>query len=280
MSVSRPPATPPAPGTPGNAGGPKDPGPALERPIRAAGPGVPRFNPTVARITLRGVLGRRRALALLPLPALLVLVMIPVSGSSNADRWTVNILGTLGVGVILPLVALMLATSVLGSEIEDGSAVQLLAKPLPRRDIVLTKLLVAFAVTALFTAVPVYLAGMVGTASAGGLALGFALGTVAGAAVYCAIFLALSLVSRRAVAAGLGYVLLWEGALAGLLSGTRVFSVRQYVLSYADAVAGSPALVAKLSLPVAAVMGVLVLVLATALAVNRLRSFSLKGEQV
>ncbi len=181
------------------------------------------FNTTVARITLRGLLGRRRSLLLLPLPVLLVVLAFSIRGSGEVEKWTAAIVGELGVGVILPLVALILATSVLGSEIDDGSVIQLLSKPLPRSDIILSKLVAAIAVTVAFTAVPVFLAGLIATGQVGGLTLGFTVGSLVGAVVYCALFVALSLLTRRAVAVGLVYVLLWEGLLADLLTGTRVF---------------------------------------------------------
>ena len=236
------------------------------------------FNTTVARITLRGLLGRRRSLLLLPLPVLLVVLAFPIRGSGEVEKWTAAIVGELGVGVILPLVALILATSVLGSEIDDGSVIQLLSKPLPRSDIILSKLVAAIAVTVAFTAVPVFLAGLIATGQVGGLTLGFTVGSLVGAVVYCALFVALSLLTRRAVAVGLVYVLLWEGLLADLLAGTRVFSVQQYTLRVADAVASSSALQPKLSLQVALIMSVVLTVAAAVLATNRLRSFSLKGD--
>jgi ABC-2 type transport system permease protein len=236
------------------------------------------LNATVTRLTLRGLLGRRRALLLIPLAALPVLLAIPARGASDVDRWTTNIVGHLAVGTILPLVALIVGTSVLGSEIDDGSVIQVLAKPVPRGDIVLSKLVAAALVTVAFTAVPVFLAGVVATAEIGGLTMGFTVGTVVGAVVYCALFVALSVLTRRAVAVGLMYVLLWEGLLSDLLSGTRVFSVQQYTLRIADSIASSPALEPRLSLPVALVMSVALTVGAVALATDRLRSFSLKGE--
>jgi ABC-2 type transport system permease protein len=236
------------------------------------------FNATVARITLRGLIGRRRSLLLLPLPALLLVLAIPIRQSDEVDKWTAAVVGELGVGVILPLVALILATSVLGSEIDDGSVIQLLSKPLARSDIILSKLVAVIAVTMVSTAVPVFLAGLIATGQVGGLTLGFTVGSMVGAVVYCALFVALSLLSRRAVALGLVYVLLWEGLLADLLSGTRVFSVQQYTLRIADAVASSSALQPRISLPVALIMSVAFTVVAAVVATNRLRSFSLKGE--
>ena len=68
--------------------------------------------------------------------------------------------------------------------------------------------------------------------------IGYAVGAAVAAALYAAVFLALSLVTGRALAIGLIYVLVWEGLLAGLFEGTRTFSIRQYALGIADAIAG------------------------------------------
>ena len=46
----------------------------------------------------------------------------------------------LGLAVVLPVIALIVGTGVLGSEIDDGTIVHILTKPLPRRDIILAKL--------------------------------------------------------------------------------------------------------------------------------------------
>jgi len=90
----------------------------------------------------------------------------------------------------------------------------------------------------------------------------------------------LSLVTRRPVAFGLVYLLVWESLLAGYLSGTRMFSVQQYALAVADKVASNHLVEGAVSLPVAVVMSVLLTVGGTLLATDRLRSFSLKGESV
>ena len=47
----------------------------------------------------------------------------------------------LTVTTVLPLVALVYGTAALGAEIEDGTAVYLLAKPIPRSRIIFAKLL-------------------------------------------------------------------------------------------------------------------------------------------
>ncbi|QSB14475.1 ABC transporter permease subunit [Natronosporangium hydrolyticum] len=233
------------------------------------------INPTVVRITLRGLLGRRRFLLLLPLPLLVVglALLADLIGARPVD-WVSGILIGLGVAVVLPVLALIIAASVLGSEIDDGTVVHILAKPLPRREIICSKLLVAVVVT--FVAVgPALLLG--GALAEPAIGLGLLVGAAAGAFAYAAVFLALSLLTRRPVLIGLVYVLVWEGLLTNLLSGAQVLSIQQYVITIADQVAGSTLLTSSVSLPVALAMTAVVTVGATVLATDRLRSFAVAG---
>jgi ABC-2 type transport system permease protein len=90
--------------------------------------------------------------------------------------------------------------------------------------------------------------------------------------------MALSLLTRRPVLLGLAYVLVWENLLTNLLSGTRVLSVQQYVMTVADRVAPTDLLPSNVGLPVSLGMAFVLIVGATLLAVDRLRSFSVVGE--
>lgn len=235
------------------------------------------MNSTIAWITARGLFGRRRFLLLFPLPVLLITLVMVVRGFGVEPReWGPPVLVGLGLSVMLPISALVVGTGVLGSEIEDGTLVHILTKPLARREIVLAKLLVAVGVTGASVAIPMFVAGLL--AGSTRLAIGLAVGTAVGALVYSAIFLALSVLTRRPVLFGLLYVMLWEGLLANLLSGTRLLSVQQYVITVADRVAGSGLLTGTVSLPVALAMTWILTVGGTLLAIDRLRSFSLAGE--
>jgi ABC-2 type transport system permease protein len=77
---------------------------------------------------------------------------------------------------------------------------------------------------------------------------------------------------------GLVYVLVWEGLLGRFVSGTRVLSIEQYVITVADRIAPTDLLAGQVSLPVAVTMSVIVTVGCTVAAVDRLRSFSMAGE--
>jgi ABC-2 type transport system permease protein len=235
------------------------------------------YNPTIARITALGLFGRRRFLLLLPLPVLLVGLAALANGlGAQPADWVGPVLGGLGIAAVLPVIALIVGTGVLGSEVDDGTLVHVLAKPLPRREIILTKLVVAIAVSTVTVCVPMFIAGWI--ASSPRFGVGLAVGCAVGVVAYSALFMALSLVTRRPVLIGLIYVLVWEGALGNLLAGTAVLSIQQYVVAVAARLGASDLLTAIVSVPVSVTMAVLVTAGATALAIDRLRSFSVAGE--
>jgi ABC-2 type transport system permease protein len=242
------------------------------------------MNGVIARITLRQLLSRRRTLLLLLLGGVLALVagIFRLAGEeARALPFTAGLLSNLGVGTLMPLVALIFGTGAIGAEIEDGTAIFLLAKPISRRTIVLTKLAVAAVCSGALTCGPMLLAGLI---AAGGFAEGLVPGMAAAAAIgsllYCAIFVALSLVTGRALVFGLAYVLIWEGLLAGLFAGTRTFSVRQLTLAFADSIGGMPKelLDAPVSLLTALVIGTFLLLGATLIAIRRLSGYEISGE--
>ncbi len=236
------------------------------------------MNVTIARITARALFGRRRFLLLLPLPILVIGLasLANAFGATLAD-WGRPVIVELGLGLVVPVVALIVGTGVLGSEIDDGTLAHILAKPLPRRQIVLSKLAVAIVVTFVTTAVPMFVVGLVGGST--DLAVGLLLGTLVGSIVYSCLFIMLSLLTRRPVLIGLIYVLVWEYMLASRLDGTQVLSIQHYEIAVANRVANSSMLLnTTVSFPVAAGMAFAIAAGATLLAVDRLRSFSVVGE--
>jgi ABC-2 type transport system permease protein len=235
------------------------------------------MNLTIARITGRALFGRRRFLMLLPLPVLVVgIAILAESLGASVHDWGPPVIVALGIAIMLPVVALIVGTGVLGSEIDDGTLTHIIAKPLPRSEIILSKLIVAIGVTAVTTAVPLFLTGLIGGSVR--LGVGLVLGAIIGSIAYSALFMLLSLLTRVPVLVGLAYILVWEGLLGRLLTGTGVLSVQQYVLTVAERVSRSDVLTSRVSLPASLAMFFIVTVGATLLAIDRLRSFSIVGE--
>jgi ABC-2 type transport system permease protein len=235
------------------------------------------MNLTIIQLTLRSLLGRVRALLLVPLPFVLIgLTLIGHIAHPDQTDWQQPIIVGLGFAVIVPLVSLIVGASVIGSEIDDGTIVHILTKPLPRREIVLSKLAVAAGVTGVVNGAMLFVCGVLITGVRLGIAL--AVGGVVASICYSALFVALSLVSRRPVLIGLVYILLWEGLLTNLLSGTRSLSIEQFALTLAAQIGQSPYFTPTLSTVTAVVMSLVFLVAATLVAIDRLRSFTMKGE--
>jgi ABC-2 type transport system permease protein len=254
----------------------------------AAGPGPRRarrdpsralVHPTVAWLALRSLFGRRRGILLVVLPlvllALATLVRVLVDSSAVAD----DLLHQLGLVVVVPLVALIATTGVLSSEIDDGSVVYLLAKPLSRSTIVVSKLVVAAGCVLACAAVPLLVSGLVLAPGSPRVGVGFAVGGLVGGFAYCALFALASVLTRHAVVLGLVYVLLWEGLLGGLLDGIRWLSVGWWSAAVTDAVTGGPALVEKMGLTYAVVATLVVVAGATWLAGHRLRGYNYTADE-
>ncbi len=259
------------------------------------------FNPTVAWITLRATLSRKRAL-LFAIPAVILILFTAALRASRAPLrpWPSHVLGTFGFSVLIPLTALIIGTSVLGAEIDDGSIVHLLATPVRRSSVVMTKFVIATGLTMIFAAIPELIAALIsgggvapppaGTGpvgpgfvglvsiSSGKLALGLFVGALACSVIYNAVFVMVSVATTRAIAVGLLYVLVWETLMSNFVSGVKLLSVSHYGLGIANGFVNDTALQAGLTVTTSVVMGIIVTGLALALAVNLLSSFTLKGE--
>ncbi|URM90611.1 ABC transporter permease [Streptomyces sp. MRC013] len=239
------------------------------------------YHPTVARLTYRGLLGRRRAAVLFALPALLVAVSAAVRLFQGADdQIAADLLGGFALATMVPLIGVIAGTGAIGPEIDDGSVVYLLAKPVKRPVIIFTKLVVAVAVTMVFSAVPTLVAGLVLNGNGQQVAVAYTVAALVASIAYSALFLLLGTVSRHAVVLGLVYTLVWENLFGGLVSGVRTLSVQQWALAVAEEVTRGEGLVSSdVTLPVAAVLLVVVTAAATWLAGRKLRTLVLAGEE-
>ena len=238
------------------------------------------MNTTVARLTARGLFGRRRVLILLAVPVLLLVISVLARNSGLDELDLVHrVLGTLALGTLVPITGLIVGTGVIATEIEDGSIVYLLAKPLPRWKIVTTKLAVAVGSTWLLSAVPIYVAGLLLYGNGDQVVLGYTVGALASGAAYSAVFLLLGVLTRHAVIAGLAYALIWESLIGSYVEGAQTLSVQQWGLSLAEAIAADGTVIAPVGLGTALWLLVVVGIGATAYASVKLAGLTLSSDE-
>ena len=232
----------------------------------------------IFRLSIRQLTGPVRLGLILLLSALPVALAVILSltdgqdGIGRDDFVNVMLSGLLVAGV-LPIVVMTLGTATFGNELEDGTLGNLALMPLARWQIVLPKLLATLTI-----AIPVVVASGVVTSLIGlGLdaraALSVAVGLLLGVAAYSAIFTWTGLVTSRALAVALLYVILWEGIIGSLVRGVGYLSVRGYtlgVLHGLDSAAFEAVGDRVIALPAAIVGALLVTAVFYALAVWRL----------
>jgi ABC-2 type transport system permease protein len=238
------------------------------------------MNSTIAYITFRGMLGRRRALLLLVLPLILLIlaVVLTVTGYNDLNASTA-VLQRFSLGALLPLLALIAGTGVIGPEIDDGQIMYVLTKPIPRPVITTTKLLVAITLVVLFAVVPTLVAGVIMSGMTAQLAFAFTIGVLVGGVAYSAVFVALAVASRFAVTIGLLYALVWEVLIGNVAPGARKLSILQWSTSVTDALTTATTVKSEVSLGVALVLLVIVSGAGAVLAAVRLRTLSITGAE-
>lgn len=238
------------------------------------------MNATIARLAVRSLFGQRRGYLLLTLPVLLVglslIVTVLTDGSVAVDPVT----GAFGFSLVLPLVALLVSTGVLGPEIEDGSIIYLLSTPVSRLTVAVSKQLVATVVTVVLGAGALFVSALILEPGAPGQAVALGVGALASGTAYCGLFVALSALLRHGTVAGLIYILVLEGLFASWLSGIRYLSIGSWGRRVTGSLTDDLSLVVRdIGLPYAVIAALVVTVGGALLAGNRLRSFQLRGEE-
>ncbi|WUI00372.1 ABC transporter permease [Spirillospora sp. NBC_00431] len=231
------------------------------------------MNSTIAMITFRSMLGRKRALLLLGLPLILLVLAVILRATGNNDLdVSSDVVQQFGLATLLPLLALIAGTGVIGPEIDDGQIMYVLTKPIPREVIVLTKLVVAIVLVTVFAVVPTLLAGLILIGTTAQLTPAFTIGVLVGGIAYSAVFVALGVASRNAATIGLLYALVWESLLGSFAPGAKSASIQQWALSVTDSLTDASPVESSVNLTLAITLLAVVSVAATFLATFRLRS--------
>ena len=186
--------------------------------------------------SLRQLTGRWRLaliflLAALPV-GLAVIVFFTVRDDESFKEDFINILldGML-IAAILPIVTMALSTAAFGNELEDRTLSYLVLKPISRWKIAMPKVLASIAISGPLLIASGVAAALLGFDGSLRAALAVGVATLAGVAAYAAVFTWLGLLTNRAIAFALIYVLLWEGVIGSYLQGVDYLSVRGYTLA-------------------------------------------------
>lgn len=239
---------------------------------------------TVAWLTWRQLFARRRvwlAVAIAVLPFLLTFIYRLSSEDREGDRlaYMLNMNSGILLGGLLPLTAVIFGTTAFGGEVDDGTLLYLLVRPIPRWRVVLIKYLVAVLVSVVIIFASVLLAWLALRNSdlPWSFAKSFLIATGLGAAMYCAVFTYMGLVTRRGLIFGLLYIVFFENVLSRNMEGVKSLSVREFAQSIAQWASDGSVLWDGFVVPMSTVWtaGAIILVVALALAMRRLSRYEM-----
>jgi ABC-2 type transport system permease protein len=205
--------------------------------------------PTLFRLELSVVASRGRVAGLSCLGALAVLVAAVIGRRAGdpTGAWA-RFADAYGLSLLVPVVSLLFAGAALGDPVEDKTLVYLWLRPVRRALIASAAHAAALAAALPLVVVPL----AVGAALAGGdrrMVVASALASAVGVVAYTGAFTLLGLLTRRHLAWGLAYVLIWEGFIARASDGAGRLAILSYTQAVLAELTGVPLRLATVSLP-------------------------------
>ena len=149
---------------------------------------------------------------------------------SDIDSNINTLVSFTGLGLVLPIVALLFAGSALGDLREEKSLVYVWVSPTNRLITPLAAILSSYAIVLPITTISLALCAVVADISASYVAA-VTVATLLGGLAYCGLFVAASLLIRRVLGWGLGFVLIWESVISAVPGPLGQLSVRHYTSS-------------------------------------------------
>jgi ABC-2 type transport system permease protein len=191
-------------------------------------------------------------------------------GSSDASLDdSVQLIASIGLGLVIPVVALVFGGAAIGDLRDDKTLVYLWLRPMARWPIAVGAAAAALTLTAPITLIPVVAAAIL-TGAGSGIVTGTLIAGAVGATVYVAVFTFLGTWLKRFIVWGLAYILIWEGFVSQAGAGVAQVALRKYTRSILVDQTGVDLDLADFSLAVGIVVPLIVAVAALALAAWRL----------
>lgn len=224
------------------------------------------------RLLLRQLVTRGRVVGLLAVGLAVAAVAWAVGASSDVTdplEAAVGVIAGLGFAVVVPIVSLVFATAALGDAREDGTLVYLWLRPIDRWPVVVGAWFSALTVSLPLTLGPLALAALL-SGEAGEILGATMAASAVGVVAYTALFLLLGLVVKNPIVWGLGYVLIWEGIIAGFGSSAARLAISGYTRSIVTAMTDVEVDLGEQTLAVGVVVPLVVAVVALFVASRRL----------
>lgn len=189
------------------------------------------MNPTILRLGLRSLFGRARVWLMIAMPVILVAlaVVLRLSARDGMDQGSAeNFLRIFGIGIAVPVIALIATTTLINSEFDDGSMIYLLTKPISRLTIIASKAVIVLGAGVVFGALMMFVAGLLMVGSDGRVAVAALAGGAVSTIAYVGIFTALATTMKRSVIGCLLFWLIWESTISSLFSPVKWLSARAW----------------------------------------------------
>jgi ABC-2 type transport system permease protein len=199
-----------------------------------------------------------RAAAVLALGGFCGLISLAI-GFEAYDRVTdaVEWMNLFGFTAVVPICALVFASSAFGDTVDDRTLVYLWLTPVSRFRMAAAAVLASITIALPLVFIPLVGAAVVSRAT-GALVGATAVATIVGVIGYCGAFVALGLRFRRALVWGIAYILIWEGFVATASSTAAKLSLRAYTSSILSQYTGVGLRLGTLTLASAVVVPLLV----------------------
>ncbi len=186
----------------------------------------------IYRLTLQSIVDGRKVLGLGILALVPVVAAIAFAAAGDVDPrifWA-RLLQRLVIPTVTAFVAVVLGAGVIGDEREDGTILYLVATPIRRATLVLTKVFAAWTACLALLLPTAVAAGLIslGSRADARQILWPLIGIALSALCYCGLSAWLSMISRRPVVIGALYILLWEGSIATFAASADRFSIAAY----------------------------------------------------
>ena len=221
------------------------------------------------RVVLRQLTSRSRIVGLSLLALVAPISAFALGSSDPSLDDSVRLIASVGLGLVLPVVALVFAGAAIGDLRDDKTLVYLWLRPMDRWPIVLGAACAAGTLAAPITIVPIVLAAVL-TGAGNGIVVATLLATLVGLVAYVAVFTLFGVWLKRFIVWGLAYILIWEGFIAQAGAGVARVALRKYTRSILVDRTGADLDLADFSLAMAVITPLVVAAAALAIAAWRL----------